>query len=308
MNEKHGFWYLLSGLVLGLGVGILVAWVLAPVQYVDTTPASLRTDFKDEYRFMIASAFAANNDMLRARARLDTLSDSDAVKALGEQSQRMLANSSAMKDVQILADLSEALQIQPTLTASPTANLTPALLASLTSLPSPTTVVLTKTNTPFASATPVPSITPTITLTSTSTATIELTPTLQPKPISTIAVRPTQTSSPTPGMPFELVKQSTFCETDQPGLLQINLTNANGKPAAGIELIITWSGGEEHFFTGLKPELGYGYADFMMTSNIEYTLSVSAGGARVTGLSPSNCANQQGGTYPGGIHLEFKQP
>jgi hypothetical protein len=297
VNEKHGFWYLLSGLVIGLGIGILVAWVIAPVQYVDTTPASLRVDYKDEYRFMIASAYAANNDLLRAQARLGTLEDPDALKALGEQAQRMLASSSPMNEVQILADLSTALRTQPTTVSNPTVETTSTVSVPPTSLAS--AVPLTETPSDLAQTT-ASEISP--------TPTTEITFTPQPKPISTIAPRPTQAFSPTPSALFELTKRSTFCDPTQPGLLQVNLTNQAGQPAAGIELVITWANGEEHFFTGLKPELGYGYADYTMTEKTEYVLSLSGGATQITGLSTSGCTNSQGGSYPGGIHLEFKQP
>ena len=72
--------------------------------------------------------------------------------------------------------------------------------------------------------------------------------------------------------------------------------------------MITWAEGEEHFFTGFKPELGYGYADFRMTEQIEYTLSLSTSGTRFNGLKTPRCKDAQGKAYPGGMKLEFKQP
>jgi hypothetical protein len=105
-----------------------------------------------------------------------------------------------------------------------------------------------------------------------------------------------------------LSNQSSFCDPIQPGLLQITLTNSAGKPAAGVELVITWFGGEEHFFTGLKPEISYGYADYTMTGSVEYALTLASSGTRVTGLLAQTCTNKDGSSYPGSIHLEFKQP
>ena len=303
MNKKQVFLISLLGLGFGLGIGLLVAWVLAPVQFIDTTPASLRVDFKDEYRFMIASAFAANSDLLRAQARLDTLSDPDPIKVFGQQAQRMLANNSPMSEIQVLTDLSTALQSQPTVVYSPVPAMTD--LATDTLTPTPTIQA-----TPTTSPSPTETITsyPSFTPTPTATQTVAATLTPQQKPISTLAPRSTQTSSPKPSTPFKLVKQSTICDPAQPGLLQVNLSNSDGKPAAGVELVITWLGGEEHFFTGLKPELGYGYADYSMTGNIEYALSLSDGGTRLTGLSTPKCTTTQGNTYPGGLDLEFKRP
>lgn len=299
MSDKRGFWYLLSGLLLGLGIGLWISWGLAPIQFVDTTPASLSPEFKDDYRFMIASAFHANNDLVRAQARLETLLDKELIKTLGEQAQRMLSENKPMAEVQLLADLSTAMQ-NPASPADSSSQEIPSNQV-ITSSPTTATNTATPSQTPTATAlvsqTPLP-ITAIIQVTSSATA----------KPIATIPPRSTPTISPTPMVPFELIKKTAICEINQPGVLQVILLNSAGGPAAGIELVITWFSGEEHFFTGLKPELGLGYADFTMTENVEYALSLSAGGTRVTGLSLQKCSNPQGGKYPGGIRLEFKQP
>ncbi|MBI1865988.1 MAG: HD-GYP domain-containing protein, partial [Nitrospirae bacterium] len=42
-----------------------------------------------------------------------------------------------------------------------------------------------------------------------------------------------------------------------------------------IEIVVVWDAGEDHFFTGLKPELGQGYADFTMTEGVSYTLRLA---------------------------------
>ena len=84
----------------------------------------------------------------------------------------------------------------------------------------------------------------------------------------------------------------------------VKVAIVDGARQVGME----WSGGEEHFFTGLKPELGHGYADYRMTAGTEYALSLSAGGTRITGLSAPPCLDASGNPYPGGLHLEFKQP
>ncbi len=61
------------GLVLGMAAGLLYGWVISPVQYVDTAPASLRADYKAEYALMVAEAYAREGDLDRARATLSTL-------------------------------------------------------------------------------------------------------------------------------------------------------------------------------------------------------------------------------------------
>ncbi len=308
MKEKRGFWFLLSGLGLGLALGMGISWGLAPVQFTETTPASLVPEFKDDYRFMIASAYKADSDLPRAQARLGTLLDHDPIKALGEQAQRMLTGNLPMDEVQLIADLSSALQNQPTPAPSPSPEISLTAASSASPPPEITQQSQTPTSTQVTSQTPTLTQAANLTPAFTMTATIQETSTSTPKPIATIPVRPTQTVTATPAVPFELLKQSTVCNTTHPGLLEVFLTNSAGKPAAGIELVITWFNGEEHFFTGLKPELGLGYADFEMSENVEYALSLSGGNTRVTGLSLEKCSNPQGGKYPGGIRLDLKQP
>ena len=62
MKEKRGYWFLLTGLVFGLALGLLNAWLLNPVSYIDTSPSTLRQDYRDQYRLLIARAFAFNQD------------------------------------------------------------------------------------------------------------------------------------------------------------------------------------------------------------------------------------------------------
>jgi hypothetical protein len=77
---------------------------------------------------------------------------------------------------------------------------------------------------------------------------------------------------------------------------------------AGAKIVITWDGGEEEFFTGLKPELGNGYADFIMDPNTTYTLQLGAGSDIASGLTTSTCQTSDGESFFGGIKLTFQQP
>ncbi len=121
-NEKRGPWYLLTGLVIGLIIGLVYAWLVNPVDYVDTVPGSLRDDYKDQYRLMIALAYAANNDPVRAAERLKLLDDRDPARALTEQAQRILAEDGSMDDARALGALASALELsvlQPTVISEP---------------------------------------------------------------------------------------------------------------------------------------------------------------------------------------------
>lgn len=69
----HARLALLLGLALGVGLGLYYTWVVSPVQYVDTAPASLSADYKAEVALMAAEAYARERDLGRARTRLDEL-------------------------------------------------------------------------------------------------------------------------------------------------------------------------------------------------------------------------------------------
>lgn len=106
MNEdERGNWYLLTGVVLGIILGILFAWVISPVEYVDTAPESLKDEFKDQYRVLIASAYVANGDLVRAKARLGLLDEADIYLVVAEQAQQMLAEGGSVEEAQALGRL-----------------------------------------------------------------------------------------------------------------------------------------------------------------------------------------------------------
>lgn len=105
--------YLLTGLILGLILGVVYAWLINPVVYENTTPTSLGEADKDHYRSTIAQVYAATGDLQRAAFRLAVLADSDPIYALGAQAQRALANGNDA-EAHALALLATALQgLQP---------------------------------------------------------------------------------------------------------------------------------------------------------------------------------------------------
>ena len=126
---------------------------------------------------------------------------------------------------------------------------------------------------------------------------------------STFAPRPTFTPVPPPGAPFVLIEQETVCEPGtQPGLLQFILMDKRRKQVPGIEIIITSSQGEDHSFTGFKPELGNGYADFIMQADTVYSVRVVEGGTSVPNISAPTCKDLSGKSYLGGLLLTFQRP
>ena len=123
MKDERGNLYLLTGLIIGIILGIFFAWKVYPTEYFDTLPSSLKAEFKDTYRIQIASAYLANNDIIRARGRLDLLGDEDIQRGLAEQAQRIIAEGGDLEIARALGVLSAALDkeyqiptIEPTIT------------------------------------------------------------------------------------------------------------------------------------------------------------------------------------------------
>jgi len=90
--------------------------------------------------------------------------------------------------------------------------------------------------------------------------------------------------------------------------LQVIVLSPNRRQLPGMEIDITWEGNTQQFFTGLKPELGNGYADFVMTADTSYTVQLAAGSDIATGLTAPTCQASDGGTFYGGLKLTFQQP
>ena len=100
---------ILAGLAAGVGLGLYIGWVAAPVQYVDTGPISLQSAFKDDYVLMIATAYAGDGDLSAARAQLSGLGFADPAAAVSAASQRLSAAGLPDADQQRLAALVQAL-------------------------------------------------------------------------------------------------------------------------------------------------------------------------------------------------------
>jgi hypothetical protein len=101
--------YLLTGLFFGMVLGLVVAWIIWPPSVAEVGPASLAEPYQEQYRLMVALAYASSSDLGRAQARLALLGDSDPVRALSSQAQVALANNATQREARALAGLAEEL-------------------------------------------------------------------------------------------------------------------------------------------------------------------------------------------------------
>jgi hypothetical protein len=268
---------ILTGLAVGLGLGLLYAWVISPVQYVDTAPNSLRADYRSAYAQLAARAYAVDGDLGRARTRLAVLGMTDPAQGVAALAQAAANGQQAYAPA--LAALASALQGTPPATASAALAGTP--VADVSATPSPSA---TPSETPRPTDTIVPSITPNL--------------------------LPTRTPSPPPLSAFVFIGQQQVCDPrlSQP-LIQVVTENANGEQIPGVEVDVVWDNGFDHFFTGLKPDLGAGYGDFTMTKGLVYSVHLAESpGVSIDNLTIETCADPGRPVYSGSVLLIFKQP
>ncbi|MBI3172634.1 MAG: hypothetical protein HYZ25_02870 [Chloroflexi bacterium] len=63
----------LLALLIGIALGLVYGWGISPVEYVDTTPDTLRADYRADYVLMVAEAYQAEQNPDLAVRRLAVL-------------------------------------------------------------------------------------------------------------------------------------------------------------------------------------------------------------------------------------------
>lgn len=281
-ERHHPPYYLLTGFILGLLIGFGITFLVFPVQYTNIPPETLQSVDKDQYRLMIASAYQANEDIGRARARLGVLREENMAEVLLQQAQR----SERRSDAQLLLKLSQALEKSPL--AVGTTN--PEIPATIT--------IAAPQSTPETEASEQP------TTQAVRTATVAVTN-------STV----TRTPFPTPAsvssmnIPFRLVEQNSICDpTYSESLIQIEVVDKKNKPLSNARVFVSWDGGQDIFYTGFFPELSPGYADFSMLPETPYRVRIGEIGAVVENIIAPECQDENNNNYWGSISLLFAEP
>ena len=278
MDQNRGNWYLLTGLFLGLVLGILYSWVISPISQVDTHPNLLRDDYKDIYRSLISRAYRANINLPRAEARLELIGDQEPALALAAQAQRFLAESEDNEMALILANLSSVLQ---------SAN------KPVPTMPQPTSTLVPENSNGSNGS---------------NGSTDQNTDDSTPSPTNGILSSPTP--SPTDSPPFILQDSSPICDpTLGESLIQVIATDGSGEGIPGVTLEISLgTDPTEVFFTGLKPELGLGYADFSAEPGLTYQLEIPESGLIITDIEVPTCQTESEDSYWGSWEIYITHP
>lgn len=286
-EDSRGPWYLLTGLVIGLSLGILYTRLFQPVRYVDTSPSTLRDEFKDQYRSLIAAAYLSTGDIIRANARLDLLQDPDKFRAITEQAQRTLAQDGDLAEARALGLLAIAVGQEP---------------------PGPAQAITNQPDNP----TPTSAFsTPADLIISPSQAVEEVqsSPNISNPPAENSGSPEVAPSSAIVPDTFVLTSRTELCDqVKTEPLIALEIVDRAGAALPGELVIVTWAGGEERFYTGLKPEKGLGYADYALTPGFVYSLRIGENGVPLGNIEPVSCTNNDGQTYWGVTSLKFAQP
>lgn len=234
------------GLGLGLAAGLLMAWVVWPVQYTETDPADLMAERKALWADLAADGYALTGDLDAARARLNALGTDDPGGFVAQVAEMRIAEGASVQHIRAMARLAEQL-----------GSITTRLLVYIA--------------TPAPTPTPTPRPTPTPT------------PTPQPTPTPTPPPEPTATPTERPSAQvFRLMAKEFVCAAGAgPDAIAVFVLDEDERGVPGIRIEITWSGGADAFYTGLKPEVDPGYADFAMESGVEYSVTVGTEGSEV---------------------------
>jgi hypothetical protein len=74
----------------------------------------------------------------------------------------------------------------------------------------------------------------------------------------------------------------------------VTVLDAEGQQMPNIEILVRWAEESDRFFTGLKPEIGPGYADFALQKGQSYQVVVIGADSEVATDIVADLCEQQG--------------
>ncbi|MBN1429371.1 MAG: hypothetical protein JXB07_13440 [Anaerolineae bacterium] len=267
MNEEQGFpWIpLLFGLVIGLIGGVYYAWYLNPVSLTNVSPRQLDAEDQQTYISLVSAAYLQDTNLDRARERLKTTGAHDVISLVVSQSNMAYLGGQEF-EARPLTILAEALGGDPLGSGVFTGTLAPTSVA----------VVPSATFEGVVSPTPSPTVV-----------------TATPFPIRA-TVTPTEILIP-PDTRLKLVALNPICKDDHPpGLIEIYVNDINGEGIPAIAILVEWAEQQATFFTGLKPDIDPGFADFQMEPNKTYTITLQGLAEPVYGIDSRACETPLG--------------
>jgi hypothetical protein len=251
-------------LLIGLGLGLVYAWFIQPVEYTSISLAELRPEHRATWITLVAASYAVEDDWRRASFRLDYLDDPHLEQSVGDLVREAVIQVQSPPIVRALVRLADRLGVR-----------VPEMMVYL--------------------ATPVPTVTPGL-------GPVSPTPSPPPPPTATPTFAlppsptplPTLTPTPTPRPGYSLLAQERTCPLDQSTAeIQAIVEDEQARGIPGVEVWVSWDGGADRFVTGLKPELGAGYGDIDIQPGLVYAVSVGNSAVPlVSGLKAEVCPSE----------------
>lgn len=244
----------IAGLILGLIGGLVIAWVVVPVQVVDVAPNQLSDADQTRYLEAIALAYAQDSNLDRAVRRLLELRlPGDPIQVMADTACR-LATSSAINTTAGLRSVQAMVAFYQLQGRAGCADqvisagaLQPTLVVEVT----------------------LPTVTPTLVPPPTKTATPENSILATATPVALVI-----TPTPLPQQ-FELANVATACNAARPGVIEVLVYEVNGSTGIPGQVVRARWGDEDNLFvTGLQPERGPGFADFVMSEGQSYLIDM----------------------------------
>ena len=109
MRSKRIIWFFIM-IAIGLAGGLAYGWVLNPVKYVDTSPETLRADYKTDYVLMVAEIYKSDHDLSAADHRLALLGSQAASQTVNSAILTAQQMGYSTQDLQTMITLSQAVQ------------------------------------------------------------------------------------------------------------------------------------------------------------------------------------------------------
>ncbi len=96
---------------MGIGLAMLIGWVLLPLDRQEITPASMRADYQAEYLRLVAVAYQAEGDLATAEQRLRTLGADPFGAPLVGLAERWIQEDRGVALIAPLVHLAQALEL-----------------------------------------------------------------------------------------------------------------------------------------------------------------------------------------------------
>jgi len=262
------------GLAVGIAGGLAWAWVADPRVEFDTDPWQLNAQDRANYIVGITLGYAYDGDLNRAVSRLLELNPpgqlrGDPIQEVADVACRLASSNYVETSSGLRAGQSMMVFYQLQGRIGCADNLVPMVQGNN---PVVTIQAATPTQAPPATKTPTPE------------------GQQRPSPTPPSVIIPTAV----PRSSYIGTINSTYCDTELSGLIEVRVLDVNGQPVPGEQIRVRWADGSSQFVTGLKPERGLEYADFEMEADRSYTVEMPGQSDPTQPLVASPCTTDTG--------------